>query len=79
MRYLLAMVIGAALALAATVTLSAPVSSWVVGLFAFDSPDQVSNLEDTVYLATSMVGLLIGWTIGWAVGGRFDDDDEDVV
>ncbi|MCH9808865.1 MAG: hypothetical protein K0U74_14145 [Alphaproteobacteria bacterium] len=76
MRYLLAMVIGAALALAATLTLSGPVSSWVVGLFTFESPDQVSNLEDAVYLATSIAGLLVGWTLGWAVGGNFDEDDD---
>ena len=78
MRYLLAIVIGAAAALAATITLSSPLSSWVVSLFAFDSPDQVSNLEDAVYMATSLAGLLIGWTIGWAVGGNFDEDDDEV-
>jgi hypothetical protein len=78
MRYLLAMVLGAGAALAATLTISPPLASFVVGLFAFDSPDQVSNLEDGVFMATNIAALLIGWTIGWAIGGRFEDDDDKV-
>jgi|Cruoilmetagenom7_1024161.scaffolds.fasta_scaffold464454_1 hypothetical protein len=78
MRYLLAMVLGAAAALAATLTISAPLADFVVGLFAFESPDEVSNLEDVVFMGTNLVALLIGWTIGWAVGGNLDEDDEAV-
>lgn len=76
MRYLLAMVLGAAAALAATLTIASPLAHFVVGLFAFESPDQVSNLEDAVFMATNLVALLIGWTIGWAVGGSFEENDE---
>ena len=78
MRYLLAMVLGAGAALAATLTISAPLSNFVVGLFAFESPDQVSNLEDVVFMGSSLLALLIGWTIGWALGGNFEEDDEAV-
>lgn len=78
MRYLLAMVLGAAAALAATLSISAPLSTFVVGLFAFDSPDQVSNLEDAVFMTTNLIALLIGWTIGWSVGGNFEEDDDAV-
>ncbi|MEQ8826109.1 MAG: hypothetical protein RIC14_17210 [Filomicrobium sp.] len=78
MRYLLAMIIGAAGALAVTLIFSGPVSSMVVGMFTFESPDQVSNLEDAVFMGTSLIGLLVGWTIGWAVGGNFEEDDKAV-
>lgn len=76
MRYLLAMVIGAAAAFAATVTISAPFAGFVVNMFTFESPDQVSNLEDAVFMATSLAALIIGFAIGWSVGGRFEEDDE---
>ncbi len=75
MRYLLAMILAAVVALAATLTISGPVSSFVVGLFAFESPDEVSNLEDAVFMGTSFTALLIGFGIGWALGGNFDEDD----
>lgn len=78
MRYLLAMVVAAAAALAATLTISAPLASFVVKLFTFESPDQVSNLEDAVFLATSICALILGFIVGWTVGGRYDEDDEAV-
>lgn len=78
MRYLLAMVLGALAALAATLTLSGPLASYVVNMFTFDSPDQVSNLEDAVFLVTSIAALIVGFAIGWAIGGRFEEDDEAV-
>ncbi len=78
MRYLLAMVLGAAAAFAATVTISAPLASFVVKMFTFESPDQVSNLEDTIFMATGLTALIIGFAIGWSVGGRFEEDDEAV-
>ncbi len=75
MRYLIAMVLGGLAAFVATLTISPPIASFVVNLFAFESPDQVSNLEDAVFMATNILALLIGWTIGWAIGGRFEEDD----
>ena len=78
MRYLLAMVLAAAAALAATLTISAPLASFVVNMFTFESPDQVSNLEDAVFMATGLAALILGFVIGWAVGGRFEEDDEAV-
>lgn len=78
MRYLLAMVLGAAAALAATLTVSGPLAAFVVNMFTFDSPDQVSNLEDAVFMATSIIALTLGFSIGWALGGRFEEDDEAV-
>ena len=78
MRYLLAMVLGAAAALAATLTISAPLSSFVVNMFTFESPDQVSNLEDAVFMATGFGAIVLGFMIGWSFGARFEEDDEAV-
>ncbi|MBU2580213.1 MAG: hypothetical protein KJ622_00650 [Alphaproteobacteria bacterium] len=78
MRYLVAMVLGALAALAATLTISAPLASFVVNMFTFESPDQVSNLEDAVFMATGIAALILGFGLGWAFAGRFDDDDETV-
>lgn len=75
MRYVLAMILAAVAALVATLTISGPISSFVVGLFAFESPDEVSNLEDAVFMGTSFTALLIGFVLGWAVGGNFEEDD----
>ncbi|KUO57198.1 MAG: hypothetical protein APF80_04230 [Alphaproteobacteria bacterium BRH_c36] len=69
------MILGAAAALAATLTISAPLAFFVVNLFTFESPDQVSNLEDGVFMATSAVALIVGFVIGWTIGGRFEEDD----
>ena len=38
--------------------------------FTFDSPDEVGNLEDGVFMAANFVALLIGWWLGWLIGGR---------
>lgn len=78
MRYLVAMVVAMLAALAATLFVSGPLSSFVVSMFTFDSPDQVSNLEDAVFLATSTAALIAGFIVGSSIGGRFDDDDDAV-
>ena len=75
MRYLVAMILAAVAALAVTLTISGPFSSFVVGLFAFESPDEVSNLEDAVFMGTSFTALLIGFVLGWALGGNLEEDD----
>ncbi len=77
MRYLLAMIGAIAGALATTIFLSWRMANWVVATKRFDSPDQVSNLEDTVFIITSAFGLLVGWLIGWALGGALSKDDQD--
>ncbi|MDX2289376.1 MAG: hypothetical protein NW217_11220 [Hyphomicrobiaceae bacterium] len=76
MRYVVAIVIAAAVALVATLTVSAPLALFVVSRFSFESPDQVSNLHDAVYLGTSALALAAGWAIGWLVGARFEPGED---
>jgi len=71
MRYVFAMVAAIVVALLTTVFVSPYLASTAVSLFTFESPDEVGNLEDGVYMLSNLAGLLIGWTIGWLVGGRF--------
>jgi hypothetical protein len=70
MRYVFAMVAAIVVALITTLFVSPWLASAVVGLFTFDSPDEVGNLEDGVYMLTNLAGLMLGWTIGWFAGGR---------
>ena len=72
MRYVFAMVAAIIVALITTLFLSPWLASTAVGMFTFESPDEVGNLEDGVYMLSNLAGLMIGWTIGWFVGGRFD-------
>ena len=71
MRYVFAMVAAIVVALLTTLFVSPYLASTAVSLFTFESPDEVGNLEDGVYMLSNLAGLLIGWTIGWFVGGRF--------
>ena len=64
MHYVIAMISAIVLALVATVFVSPLLASIVVGRFTFDSPDEVGNLEDGVFMASNLVTLLIGWMIG---------------
>ena len=73
MRYVVAMLFAIVVALLTTVYVSSPVASWVVSTQAFESPDEVSNLHDAVFMGVNLAGLVIGWAIGWAVGGRFGE------
>ena len=70
MRYLIAMLVAVVVAVLVTVFVSPQLASLAVGRFTFDSPDEVGNLEDGVYMLSNLVALLIGWGIGWLVGGR---------
>lgn len=76
MRYLLAILLGGAAAFAATTTFSSTIATWVVGQFAFDSPDQVSNMHDGVFMGINLLALLIGFTAGWAIGMKIEGGDE---
>ena len=49
---------------------SPQLASMAVDRFTFDSPDEVGNLEDGVYMLSNLAALLIGWGIGWVIGGR---------
>lgn len=69
MRYLIAMIAAVLVALAVTVFISTPIASWVVGRFAYDSPDDVANLHSLVFMGVNAAGLALGWAIGWALGG----------
>jgi len=71
MRYVFAMVAAIVVALITTLFVSPWLASAAVGLFTFDSPDEVGNLEDGVYMLSNLAGLMVGWTIGWYAGGRF--------
>ena len=70
MRYVIAMLVAIVAAGIVTVFVSPQLASLAVGRFTFDSPDEVGNLEDGVYMLTSLAGLLVGWVIGWLIGGR---------
>ncbi|HKZ97468.1 MAG TPA: hypothetical protein VJ045_10865 [Hyphomicrobiaceae bacterium] len=69
MRYLVAIIfaiVGAALAM---VFLSGPISNWAALQVTFDSSDDAENLNQMVFMAINILGLIVGWTIGWAVAG----------
>jgi hypothetical protein len=70
MRYVIAMLVAIVVTLLVTVFVSPQLASLAVGRFSFDSPDEVGNLEDGVYMLSNLAALLIGWTVGWFLGGR---------
>ena len=70
MRYLIAMLVAVVVAAIVTVFVSPLLANLAVDRFTFESPDEVGNLEDGVYMLTSLVALLIGWLTGWIVGGQ---------
>ena len=70
MRYLVA-IIGAVLgAFLASVYVSSPVATLLVGTQRFSDPDQVANLHAAIFMACNAAGLFVGWGIGWWIGGR---------
>ena len=71
MRYLIAMLVAVVVAVLVTVFVSPQLASMAVARYSFDSPDEVGNLEDGVYMLSNLAALLIGWVIGWLIGGRF--------
>lgn len=76
MRYLLAIFLAAAAAIGATLTISSPLASWTVSKFAFESPDQVSNMHDAVFMGCNLLALLIGFALGWIIGMKIEGRDE---
>jgi len=70
MRYVIAMLVAIVVTLLVTVFVSPQLASLAVSRLSFDSPDEVGNLEDGVYMLSNLAALLIGWTIGWFIGGR---------
>jgi len=70
MRYLIAMLVAVVVTVLVTVFVSPQLASMAVARYSFDSPDEVGNLEDGVYMLSNLAALLIGWGIGWLVGGR---------
>ena len=70
MRYLIAMLVAVLVTVIVTVFVSPQLASMAVARFSSDSPDEVGNLEDGVYMLSNLAALLIGWVIGWLVGGR---------
>jgi membrane protein YdbS with pleckstrin-like domain len=69
-RYLIAMLVAVVVAVLVTVFVSPQLASMAVARYSFDSPDEVGNLEDGVYMLSNLAALLIGWVIGWLIGGR---------
>ena len=70
MRYLISMLVAIVVTLIVTVFVSPQLASLAVSRFTFDSPDEVGNLEDGVYMLSNLAALLVGWGIGWVIGGR---------
>ena len=58
MRYLIAMLVAIVVALVVTVFVSPQLASMAVDRFTFDSPDEVGNLEDGVYMLSNLAALL---------------------
>jgi membrane protein YdbS with pleckstrin-like domain len=71
LRYVIAMLVAVVLTVVVTVFVSPQLASLAVSRYTFDSPDEVGNLEDGVYMMSNLAALLIGWVIGWLIGGRF--------
>ena len=70
MRYVIAMVVAIIITLLVTIFVSPLLAGMAVDRFTFDSPDEMGNLEDGVYMLSNLAGLRVGWGIGWVVGGR---------
>ncbi len=70
MRYVIAMAVAIVVALIVTIFISPQIASMAVARYTFESPDEVGNLEDGVYMLSNLAGLLIGWVVGWFIGGR---------
>ncbi len=70
MRYVIAMVVAIIITLLVTIFVSPLLAGMAVERFTFDSPDEMGNLEDGVYMLSNLAGLLVGWGIGWVIGGR---------
>jgi len=70
MRYVIAMLVAIVVTLLVTVFVSPQLASMAVDRFSFESPDEVGNLEDGVYMLSNLAALLVGWVIGWFIGGR---------
>jgi fructose-specific phosphotransferase system IIC component len=72
MRYVIAIISALICAAIAFVFFADPVATWVVAQQRFESSDDVENLNQLVFMAVNLVGLMIGWTIGWALGGPIE-------
>ena len=70
MRYVIAMVVAIIITLLVTIFVSPLLAGMAVDRFTFDSPDEMGNLEDGVYMLSNLAGLLVGGGIGWVIGGR---------
>ena len=70
MRYVIAMLVAVVVTVLVTLFVSPQLASMAVARYSFDSPDEVGNLEDGVYMLSNLAALLIGWVIGWFIGGR---------
>jgi membrane protein YdbS with pleckstrin-like domain len=70
MRYVIAMLVAIVVTLVVTLFVSPQLASMAVNRFTFESPDEMGNLEDGVYMLSNLVALLLGWSIGWIIGGR---------
>lgn len=69
MRYVVAMLFAIAAAALAMLFVSGAFANWAVARFAFDNPDQVSDLHSAAFMGMNAVALVLGWMLGWSLGG----------
>ena len=77
MRFFIALAGAVAGALLMSLFVANPAATWVVRQFAFESPDQVSDLHSSVFMGLNVLGLLVGWSAGFLVGKALSDPSAD--
>jgi len=70
MRYVIALIVAIAFAVAAVLFISAPLASAVVQRWLFQDPDAAARTHVFIFLACTVAGFLLGWFAGWRIGGK---------
>jgi Sec-independent protein secretion pathway component TatC len=71
MRYVIAIVVAVLFVMTAILFFAAPIASFLVRQFTFDSPDTVADLHAAAFLLTAFGALVLGFLVGWLIGRPF--------